>query len=92
MSRGYSLLTTGGTPVEVVRKYIENQGGEIMLKAYKYRIYPTIEQQEHLAKTFGCSRFIYNKMLSDKIEHYKETGEMLKNTPARYKKEYEWFS
>lgn len=61
-----------------------------MLKAYKYRIYPTIEQQEHLAKTFGCSRFIYNKMLSDKIEYYKETGEMLKNTPAQYKKEYEW--
>lgn len=61
-----------------------------MLKAYKYRIYPTIEQQEYLAKTFGCSRFIYNKMLSDKIEYYKETGEMLKNTPAQYKKEYEW--
>ena len=61
-----------------------------MLKAYKYRIYPNSEQKEYLAKTFGCSRFIYNKMLADKIEYYKETGEMLKNTPAQYKKEFEW--
>ena len=29
-------------------------------------------------------------MLSDKINYYKETGEMLKNTPSQYKKEYEW--
>jgi putative transposase len=27
-------------------------------------------------------------MLHDKIEHYKQTGEMLNNTPAKYKKEY----
>ncbi|HFD2046006.1 TPA: IS200/IS605 family element RNA-guided endonuclease TnpB [Clostridium perfringens] len=61
-----------------------------MLKAYKYRIYPNLEQKEYLAKTFGCTRFIYNKMLNDKIEYYKQTGEMLKNTPAQYKKEFEW--
>ena len=34
------------------------------------------------AKTFGCVRFIYNKMLSDRIVYYKETGQMLNNTPA----------
>ncbi|NGT11549.1 IS200/IS605 family element transposase accessory protein TnpB [Clostridium perfringens] len=61
-----------------------------MLKAYKYRIYPNSEQKEYLAKTFGCTRFIYNKMLNDKIEYYKQTGEMLKNTPAQYKKEFKW--
>jgi len=27
-------------------------------------------------------------MLHDKIEHYKQTGEMLNNTPVKYKKEY----
>ena len=59
-----------------------------MLKAYKYRIYPTEEQKEFFAKTFGCCRFIYNKMLNDKIEYYKETGKMLKNTPAQYKAEF----
>ena len=28
-------------------------------------------------------------MLGDKIEHYNQTGEMIKNTPAQYKKEFE---
>lgn len=61
-----------------------------MLKAYKYRLYPNKEQQLYFAKTFGCVRFIYNRMLSDKIEHYKETKQKLNNTPAQYKKEFEW--
>ena len=43
-----------------------------------------------IAKTFGCVRFIYNKMLGDKIEHYKETNQKFKNTPTQYKKEFEW--
>ena len=59
-----------------------------MNKAYKFRIYPNAEQKELLAKTFGCVRFIYNKMLADKIAHYKETGEMLHNTPAQHKAEF----
>ena len=29
-------------------------------------------------------------MLSDKIDYYKKTGKKLTNTPAQYKKEYEW--
>ena len=29
-------------------------------------------------------------MLNDKIEYYKQIGEMLKNTPAQYKKDFEW--
>lgn len=61
-----------------------------MLKAYKYRPYPNKKQQECFAKCFRCARFIYNKMLNDKIEHYKLTGKMLKNTPAQYKKDYPW--
>lgn len=61
-----------------------------MLKAYKYRLYPNKEQQEYFAKCFGCARFIYNRMLSDKIEYYKETKQKLNNTPAQYKKEFPW--
>ena len=61
-----------------------------MLKAYKYRLYPNKEQQEYFAKCFGCVRFIYNRMLSDKIEYYKETKQKLNNTPAQYKKEFPW--
>jgi len=34
-----------------------------MLKAYKYRIYPTKEQQELMNKTFGCTRYVYNTCL-----------------------------
>lgn len=61
-----------------------------MLIAYKYRLYPNEEQKEYFAKCFGCVRFIYNRMLSDKIDYYKETKQKLNNTPAQYKKEYEW--
>ena len=61
-----------------------------MNKAYKFRIYPSKEQEVLLAKTFGCVRFIYNKMLDDKIKYYEETKKKLNNTPAQYKKEFEW--
>ena len=61
-----------------------------MLRGYKYRLYPNLEQQEFFAKCFGCTRFIYNRMLADKISYYKETKQMLYNTPAQYKEEFEW--
>ena len=66
-----------------------------MLKAYKYRIYPTSEQRLYLAKTFGCTRFVYNQMLADRIKSYEENKDLdIKTikypTPAQYKKEYEW--
>ena len=61
-----------------------------MNKAFKFRIYPNKEQQILIGKTFGCVRFIYNKMLSDRIEHYENTHDTLKNRPARYKEEYSW--
>ena len=41
-----------------------------MLKAYKYRIYPTQEQKERLQQFFGCSRFVYNLGLETKIVAY----------------------
>ena len=61
-----------------------------MRRAYRFRIYPDPEQQTQIAKTFGCCRFIYNRMLSDKKEWYEKHHEMLRTTPAQYKKEYEW--
>ena len=56
-----------------------------MNKAYRYRLYPTIEQEVMFAKTFGCARFIYNKMLSDRLDYYKATGKNLNNSVAQYK-------
>ncbi|MDD6488317.1 MAG: RNA-guided endonuclease TnpB family protein, partial [Clostridia bacterium] len=47
-------------------------------------------QKVLFAKTFGCVRFIYNKMLEDKIKHYEKTKQKLNNTPAQYKTEFEW--
>ena len=61
-----------------------------ILKAHKVRLYPNEAQQIFFAKSFGCTRFIWNRMLSDKIEHYNEHKVDLKNTPAQYKKEFDW--
>lgn len=41
-----------------------------MLKAYKYRIFPSEEQQGLLASIFGQIRFVYNLGLETKITAY----------------------
>lgn len=41
------------------------------LLAYKYRIYPTEEQQILLSKTFGCKRVIFNHYLNEQQERFK---------------------
>jgi putative transposase len=38
--------------------------------AFKYRFYPTKEQERLLACTFGCVRFVYNNILSWRKELY----------------------
>ena len=40
------------------------------LKALKIRIYPNVQQEVLLDKTFGCTRFVYNSMLSERKEVY----------------------
>lgn len=66
-----------------------------MLKAYKFRLYPNEEQKKYLAKTFGCTRFIYNKMLAERIKSYEENKDLDIKTikyprPAQYKNEFDW--
>lgn len=61
-----------------------------MHRAIIFRIYPTKEQMVFFSKSFGCTRFIYNKMLGDKITHYEQTKESLRTTPAQYKDEFPW--
>ena len=56
--------------------------------AYKYRIFPNIEQKVFFAKCFGCVRFFYNKSLSDMNEICKSTGKFKNLTPASYKDDY----
>ncbi len=68
-----------------------------MLKAFKYRIYPTSEQSVLLAKSFGCARWFYNYALNLTSETYKQTGkglsrdEIIRLLPS-LKKEHEWLS
>lgn len=61
---------------------------DINNKAYQFRIYPSKDQIIYFSKVFGCTRFVYNKMLADKIEYYEKNKKMLKITPASYKNEY----
>ena len=66
-------------------------------KAYKFRLYPTQEQEQLMLKTFGCVRFVYNLMLAERKETYekfKDNKELLNQqklpTPAKYKAEFDW--
>ncbi|WP_282709367.1 IS200/IS605 family element RNA-guided endonuclease TnpB [Ligilactobacillus sp. Marseille-Q7487] len=63
------------------------------LKAYKFRLYPTEEQEIFFAKSFGCVRKVYNLMLNDRMKAYEETKKnpskkMKFPTPAKYKEEF----
>lgn len=45
--------------------------------SYRFRIYPTDEQKELMAKTFGCCRYVFNRFLNRRKTTYKETGKGL---------------
>ena len=53
-----------------------------MNKAIKYRLYPNNSQIHLIESTFGCCRKIWNLMLSDKIEYYKENKANKENERA----------
>ena len=67
------------------------------LKALKIRIYPNVQQTTLLNKTFGCSRFIYNTMLSERKCIYaklkdkpRELYEYKYRTEKQLKEEFEF--
>lgn len=62
-----------------------------ILKTYKFRLYPNKEQEILLNKTFGCTRFVYNQMLSERKETYntlKHDKEKLKKYKYKTEKQY----
>ncbi|CAD5954584.1 Putative transposase in snaA-snaB intergenic region [Planktothrix tepida] len=66
-----------------------------MFQGYKFRIYPTIEHQIVLAKSFGCCRWYWNYALNLCQETYKQTGKGLSRKAIQgllpqLKKEYPW--
>lgn len=69
--------------------------GDIVEKAYKYRIYPNKKQKELIAKTFGCVRFVYNYFLDLRINEYRDSGKSLSfydtsKLLTQLKREIEW--
>src|SRR6266700_7805934 len=68
-------------------------------RAYKFRIYPTTEQKRLLARTFGCSRVVYNWALRQKTDayykeqkrlYYKDLSTML--TDLKKQENYAWLN
>ncbi len=43
-----------------------------MLRAYKYRIYPTPDQEVMISKHLGCTRWLYNYALNKKVTAYQK--------------------
>ncbi len=46
-----------------------------MEKAYRYRFYPTAEQEQILRRTIGCVRLVFNKALAARTEAWYERQE-----------------
>src|SRR5215475_8432648 len=44
----------------------------IVDKAFKYRFFPTNEQAEQLARTFGCTRYVYNQALELRFNSWQQ--------------------
>ncbi|MEM1505361.1 IS200/IS605 family element RNA-guided endonuclease TnpB [Domibacillus sp. 8LH] len=64
-------------------------------KAYRFRLYPTKKQEVLIAKTIGCSRFVFNRFLSVWNETYQTTGKGLSYSACssqltQLKKELSW--
>ena len=55
-------------------EYIKEGDNVNILKGYVFRMYPNKKQEQLINKTIGCSRFIYNYFLDDKIKEYKIVG------------------
>lgn len=68
----------------------------MVLKTYRYRLYPNKQQEILLQKTFGCCRFVYNRTLDYRKKLYEtENKSMDKFSCNQYvnqvlKKEFEW--
>jgi len=48
-----------------------------MEKSFKFRIYPNELQENLIQRTFGCTRFVFNHYLAERIRVYEETKETL---------------
>jgi putative transposase len=68
-------------------------------RAYQYRWYPTGEQQQILARTFGCARFVYNWALRLRTDAYYQHQQRVtyldtsvRLTALKQQSEYAWLN
>ena len=59
-----------------------------IMRGYIFRMYPNLEQQILIEKSFGCSRYIYNYFL-DKSNGYINAYESIKELP-NLSRNHEW--
>ncbi|PBC39772.1 transposase [Rhodococcus sp. ACS1] len=73
--------------------------GRVVKRAFKFRFYPTAVQAEQLARTFGCTRYVYNRALAERSRAwlqeqrrvtYADTSKML--TGWKRDTETEWLA
>jgi putative transposase len=71
----------GTTKLSAIRSH------SLTLKAYKFRLSPTLDQRVLLNKTFGCTRFVWNKLVDNfnswmpTEQNIKLTDKILKDDP-----------
>ena len=66
-----------------------------MEKAYKFRIYPTSEQEMQIQRTFGCCRYVFNHFLARRKVAYEEHKETMSfavccRELTKLKQEHNW--
>ena len=64
-------------------------------RGYKFRIYPTKDQEEFINQNIGACRFIYNSILAERKQYYEEhkkdeSRTHKYKTEKDYKEEFEW--
>lgn len=64
---------------------------KLINRAIKIRLYPTLEQQTFLNKSFGCARFFYNFLLNEKLTFYKNEIEPIKENKEVQAEKYKQF-
>ncbi|MGG0257421.1 helix-turn-helix domain-containing protein [Bacillus toyonensis] len=52
----------------------KNEMQSVSEKVYKFRIYPNKKKEILIAKTIGCSRFVFNRFIALLEDAYKGTG------------------
>ena len=66
-------------------------------KAYRYRFYPTDEQKQLLAKTFGSVRFVWNNILNWRSKEYTQNATKINYSASsarltKLKSEFVWLN